>query len=118
MGRLVFGYGEKPRRPVAVALAVIALWTAIYCAYGVETGYSQRILQGPDNGVPVIHTEPTITREFVPCLYFSIVTFTTLGYGDMSPPDNYLRLVAATEALLGAFLMALFVVSLARKFTR
>ena len=33
-------------------------------------------------------------------LYFSIVTFTTLGYGDMAPVEN-MRLVFACEALLG-----------------
>lgn len=33
-------------------------------------------------------------------LYFSIVTFTTLGYGDFSPISEY-RLLAASQALLG-----------------
>lgn len=34
------------------------------------------------------------------CLYFSIVTFTTLGYGDFRPTPEC-RLFAATEAILG-----------------
>ena len=33
-------------------------------------------------------------------LYFSLVTWTTLGYGDITPPAG-IRLVAATEAVLG-----------------
>ena len=33
-------------------------------------------------------------------LYFSVVTFTTLGYGDMAPREEY-RLVAAFEAIYG-----------------
>ncbi len=33
-------------------------------------------------------------------LYFSIVTWTTLGYGDFTPPPD-IRLIAALEALLG-----------------
>jgi len=33
-------------------------------------------------------------------VYFSLVTFTTLGYGDMSPIPS-MRIVAASEALLG-----------------
>jgi hypothetical protein len=33
-------------------------------------------------------------------LYFSIVTWTTLGYGDLLPATD-IRLVAALEALMG-----------------
>ncbi|MCK4613762.1 MAG: pentapeptide repeat-containing protein, partial [Thermoplasmata archaeon] len=50
-------------------------------------------------------------------LYFSIVTFTTLGYGDMSP-NGGMRLVASSEALIGALMIAYFVVALARKVMR
>lgn len=34
-------------------------------------------------------------------LYFSLVTITTLGYGDLVPGTDFVRMVAATEALLG-----------------
>ena len=49
--------------------------------------------------------------------YFSIVTFTTLGYGDLSP-NGGMRIVAASEALIGAIMIAYFVVALARKVMR
>ena len=42
------------------------------------------------------HVQPT-ARE---ALYFSIVTFSTLGYGDFAPSPSA-RLIAAFEALLG-----------------
>jgi len=45
------------------------------------------------------------------------VTFTTLGYGDFAPQDSY-RIVAVTEAFLGAFCMALFLIVFARKIMR
>jgi len=45
------------------------------------------------------------------------VTFTTLGYGDMAPKP-YFRIPAAMEAVLGAALMATFIVSLTRKYMR
>ncbi len=38
--------------------------------------------------------------DHLDALYFSIVTWTTLGYGDFSPPPD-IRLVAALEAILG-----------------
>ncbi|WP_077343664.1 ion channel [Pseudocolwellia agarivorans] len=41
-------------------------------------------------------------------IYFSIVTWTTLGYGDFRPsPDS--RLYAASQALLGYLYMAIFI---------
>ncbi len=43
--------------------------------------------------------------SFVEATYFSIVTWTTLGYGDLSPPPS-IRLYAAFEALLGYIYMA------------
>ena len=46
-------------------------------------------------------------------MYMSVVTFTTLGYGD-ARPRGASQLVAGAEALAGLVLAALFVTSLAR----
>lgn len=55
--------------------------------------YQEKGIFGPDGFVKgVDHHED--------CLYFSIVTFTTLGYGDFRPGEDC-RLFAATEAVLG-----------------
>ena len=40
--------------------------------------------------------------------YFSIVTWTTLGYGDCLPTKN-IRHVAAIQALMGYLMMAIFI---------
>ena len=50
----------------------------------------------------------TAVREPITCFYFSIVTWTTLGYGDVRPSMDA-RLVAASEALLGYIWMAFFI---------
>lgn len=51
---------------------------------------------------------------FLTCFYFSGVTFTTLGYGDISP-QGIVRLLAMLESGVGAFLMALFVYAYTRR---
>jgi hypothetical protein len=53
--------------------------------------YSSYSIKDPD-GIP--------TQDFKDCLYFSIVTFTTLGYGDFLPSSE-VRLVAATQSIVG-----------------
>ena len=107
-GRLVYGYGERPMRPLFIALVVIILWTGFYWLGGA--------IVPSDSGL-----EPAARAAYEPgigeCLYCSIVTFTTLGYGDYQPKEPY-RFLAASEALLGAALMAVFIVCLSKKYIR
>ena len=55
--------------------------------------------------------------RFANALYYSLVTFTTLGYGDMHP-IGWLKALSAIEALTGAVFMALIVAVIARKWMR
>lgn len=50
-------------------------------------------------------------------LYFSMVTFTTLGYGDIQPASSAVQALASLESLIGALLMAFFVFVLGRRAT-
>ena len=48
------------------------------------------------------------TNDFGTCLYFSVSTLTTLGYGDFFPTPEA-RMVAAIEAFTGYVLLGLVV---------
>ncbi|GAB4285436.1 MAG: hypothetical protein Kow0068_10780 [Marinilabiliales bacterium] len=50
-------------------------------------------------------------------LYYSLITFTTVGYGDCSPV-GILRLIAMLEGFIGPFMMSYFTVAFARKILR
>lgn len=101
--RGIFGYGERPSHALAASIGVILLFTALYLLLG-------GISPGADE-------HPTYSPTCAQCLYFSIVTFTTLGYGDFAPKPNF-RLLAGIEALVGAALIAVFIVGLTRKYMR
>lgn len=60
---------------------------------------------------------PALCRWFT-ALYFSIVTFTTLGYGDLGGAPVWGRAAATLEVLVGSVLMSLFLVCIVRKFSR
>jgi hypothetical protein len=51
-------------------------------------------------------------------LYFSAITFTTIGYGDFYPAGTGSRILVALESLAGALLIALFVFVLGRRVAR
>lgn len=49
-----------------------------------------------------------VLHDFATSLYFSVVTWTTLGFGDFSPVPE-LRVTASLEALIGYTYMALLI---------
>lgn len=51
------------------------------------------------------------TRHFV-LTYFSFITLTTVGYGDITPATNTARGLAVIEAILGQFYLAVLVAEL------
>ena len=55
---------------------------------------------------------PAQPPSFLDCLYFSVVSISSLGYGDYRP-IGYGRVVAAVEVILGLVLIALIVSKLA-----
>lgn len=50
--------------------------------------------------IGIIHPEKDSVATAWDCVYFSAVTFSTLGYGDFQPSESA-RLVAAAQALIG-----------------
>ena len=48
-------------------------------------------------------------RSTMDAIYFSTVTITTLGYGDISPISQWARALATAEALAGIFLIAILI---------
>ena len=52
-------------------------------------------------------------RTYIECIYFSTVTITTLGYGDITPIGAIGQLVTASESLLGVVSIGLFLNAIA-----
>lgn len=53
--------------------------------------------------------------NFSESLYFSGISFTTIGYGDIAPL-NYVRYIAVIEGAIGILLSSSFLISLTRKY--
>lgn len=107
---LFCGYGEKPINVIFFSLFVILTSAILFFFVGIQNAGELAVFS-------FNHTALENTRHFLNSLYFSVVTFTTLGYGDISPL-GFSRLIAATEAFVGSFTLALFVVVFVKKMTR
>lgn len=66
------------------------------------------------HGAASFEPEPPVGGEtnFAELLYFSFVTLTTLGYGDMTPVHPVVRAFAAMEAFVGQMFLAILVARL------
>ncbi len=106
LARALFGYGERPARVLLAGMVVVVLWAGMFYAF---QGMGPGELTGGDLACCRV--------TFPECLHFSVVTFTTVGYGDFKPKPSC-RFLADSEAVLGAALMAMFVVALTRKYMR
>jgi hypothetical protein len=96
---LIWGYGERPFRALLFAVCII-ISSAIFFHLGT-----------------LDYKDKEIIPSFFDSLYFSVVTFTTLGYGEYRP-IGISRLVAMFEAFSSLFLLPLFIVALTRKYLR
>ena len=56
-------------------------------------------------------------EQFLECVYFSVVTFSTTGFGDITPNNLYTRGLVATEIMV-AFTATIFVIANYTNYTK
>ncbi len=71
-----------------------------------------------DDAWEAIETSLNPPIGFCDFLYFSIITITTTGYGDILPNTTYVRCLVSLEILLGTIIFGLFLGSLTDKVLR
>jgi len=89
---------------VSIYLLLGLLWFSIYCA--IDT-YLPGSIQS--SGALLQHRENQL-------LYFSLITLSTIGYGDIVPVDPEVRMLAALEGLIGVLYIAITVAILVSAF--
>jgi uncharacterized protein YjbI with pentapeptide repeats len=98
------GYGIKPEYPLIWGFILIIVFAFVY-----KLGNGIKRLKSKENGDNRV--------SFWDAFYFSVTTFTTVGYGDWYPEDRYRKFVMI-EGVLGWLLLALFLVTLANVMIR
>lgn len=93
------------------AVALMGLWTFVSIVL-FAIGYLRTQLQISEEknivqiGLPAegllarLSTEVQVSADFEACLYFSVITQTTVGFGDIKPQDGSSRLLNGFQAML------------------
>ena len=98
---LLSGYTEKPHRVILASFVTVLLFAGLY--------FFLRVPQHLSSAEPV---------SFLNSLYFSFVTFTTVGYGDFVPrPGVFPQLLTCAEAFSGPFMAGLYIFTLTRRYS-
>jgi len=121
----IYGYGEKPKRVFISAIVIILIYAFIFMNYGIISDSQLSNLPKynmlKELSMGILYGDLLIKFKAIPweqvknCLYFSTVTFTTLGLGDFRPVESWGRIFVGSEAFIGAFMMALFVYTFVRR---
>ena len=145
---LTCGYGVRPEYTIYSSAVVIFLFAFLFYKHG---AIEERKFK-PTNEIQLISNDDRSRWErFRDAVYFSVNTFTTVGYGDWVPTANELlkihlrpvwrkyevgkvkfsfigfngwaftlrfRTLAMLEGLAGWLLLAMFLITLARKYVR
>lgn len=84
--------------PMAAYSSLWALLTVVFgCLYRLADGLSRTpIFVGMDGPIRI---------DFPDALHFSVVTLSTVGYGDIQPHDDGIRLLAGIQMLMGQLLL-------------
>lgn len=102
-------FGESSRKIAMWSLLIIFGCASLYPVFG-TTNQS-------DNTISWFVGEPMLPTA-LESIYLSAATFVSLGYGSVTLEGTLPRLLAAGEALAGAFLIALYVFTLGRSIRR
>ncbi len=124
--KLPYGYGARPWFLLAYALWIVLAFALLYAIITLIPSKS---------GIAVVHPVGNHTREepllefkhgriFLSCLYFSILSLSTFGYGAITPkpwleffmlepevynPHRWVRVLVGIEAVIGIYIFALLV---------
>ena len=111
---LLCGYGERPTYALITSLEIIFVFAVIYMFTGLSIeGVTINYVDVFSHGF----LKRNVITDFMSCLYFSTVTFTTVGYGDITPV-NISIFLSGVEMFLGLTMMGIWTATLARKITR
>jgi tetratricopeptide (TPR) repeat protein len=98
---IFFGHGEKPIRALIITTSIVVAFSFIFSRFDL-----------------IVKSSCSNPLGYWESLYFSIVTFSTLGYGDILPRTSTGQLFIIFEVVIGYFMLGALVAIIIRKIAR
>ena len=112
---LMIGYGEKPSRCLLFSGVVIFCFSILYMIAGLNINNKEIILYGIDLSVIFKMDFKMIAYDFSKSLYFSIMSFSSFGFGDILPLGTLSKTLVCIEMLFGMTMAGIWVSVLLKK---
>ena len=100
-GLLFEGFFQQSARLVLPAFAFLTFYSLCIILFGAIYTIMDRFMAEPNFVIEGVRRDLT----FAEGIYFSIVTFATVGYGDIHPVSGPVRLVCGIEIVMGVLLL-------------
>ncbi len=107
---IICGYGERPFHSLIVSLAMVFACGNLYYLFGLKT-QTDIIVYNASNQLNVL------LDDIYQCYHFSLVTFSTVGYGNVIPVGASI-VVNEVEMICAIILVGIWVSTLVRKMVR
>lgn len=110
---VICGYGERPLFTLASIIINTLLFGLIYMFSGINAG-GDIIKYSLSGSTPILQ----VISDYGKCIFFSITTFSTVGYGNYIPLGCISMVASGIHMFLGVSLCALFTGCVFRKIAR
>lgn len=124
VSKYIVGYGEKPQNVLFFSFILISIFAYLYMLVGIRfnayidcTINYHRTIEYSFLDILNLDFKDFI-NDYFQAWYFSIVTFTTVGYGDIIPINYKGKILASIEMFLGVTVIATWTSTVVRKMSR
>ncbi len=107
-------YGEKPSKVVYIAISLLMICTVLTTIIGAKEINTVSAIINSDSSSKLCE----VMISLFDSLYYSFVTFTTLGYGEITPNSLTGKIISIFLSVSGLLLTSLFMVTFVRKYSR
>ena len=110
---LPFKYFTCWKRTLATMATTLSFFFSIFLLFANKIQFSNGKAITQNDFYINFHDKIDIDR-ISDVVYFTLITFTTIGYGDLQP-TGFLKFIAGIEGLIGILLVSIFTVTLAKR---